>query len=87
MARTARGIAEQLHEFNRRPPFVPYDIKSADGDTFHVMHSDFAIVSDNGETLEVHESDGHYRVLNVRMIVSLEPARPRKGAFGAAGKR
>ena len=85
MARTPPEIGVRLRDFNRRHPFEPFEVKTADGDTFHVSHPDFAIVSESGETAEVHERDGYFRVLNLRAVVSIELVRPKKGLLGEGG--
>lgn len=85
MASKLPELADRLHGFNRRQPFAPYDIKTADGDTFHVPHPDYAIVSERGGLVEVHENDEHVRILGVRLIVSIEPTRPKKGMPGQGG--
>ena len=75
-------INDRLGEMLKADPFRPFDIKMADGDTIHVFHPDFAIRSPTGATAVVFERDGHMRIVNMRMVSTLEPRRPaapRKG--------
>lgn len=66
----------------RKQPFQQFDIKTTDGDTFRVLHPDYAIVSPDGETVIAFERGSHYRVMAMNHIISLEPVRrpaPKKG--------
>ena len=87
MAKKARlGIYEELGGMIRAQPFLPFDIKTADGDTIHVLHPDFVARSPLGDTAIAYDKAGHHRVINLRMVVTLEPTRPKSG-FGKPGKR
>jgi hypothetical protein len=58
----------------RAQPFRRLLVKTTDGDTFTVAHHDHALVSDDG-VVTIHDPDGHYRVIAMAHIVSLEPVR------------
>jgi hypothetical protein len=75
MAKRLHAINERLGEMLTREPFQPFDIKTADGDTIHVFHPDYAIRSPSGETAIVFDRDDHMRIINLRMVVTLEPRR------------
>lgn len=75
-------INDRLGEMLKAEPFQPFDIKTADGDTIHVFHPDFAIRSPSGATAVVFERDGHMRIVNLRMIVTLEPRRDQPARKG-----
>ncbi len=57
----------------RAQPFVPFDIKTADGDTIHIVHPDFVARSPDGRSAMAYESDGHPRLVNLQMVVTIEP--------------
>ena len=78
-------IATRIRAKNAQQPFFPFDVRTADGDTFHIRHPDFAILSSTRDTIEIYDKDEHLRIVNVRMIVSIEDTRPAKGLFGHGG--
>jgi hypothetical protein len=84
--KTTLGIHEELAAMIRAQPFRPFDIKTADGDTIHVWHPDFIMRSPRGDTAIAYDKEGHHRIINLRMVVTLEPTRP-KGGLGKPGKR
>ena len=59
----------------RAQPFKPFLVKTTDGDTFNVRHYDDALISDEDGVVTLHDADGHYRVIAMAHIVSLEPVR------------
>ena len=59
----------------KKQPFQPFEVKTADGATFQVFHPDYAMISPNGETVIIFEKSGHYSVINMKLVVSLEPVR------------
>ena len=69
-------IDDRLGEMLKTKPFLPFDIKTADGDTIHVFHPEFAIRSPGGETAVVFDKDNHMRIVNMQMVVTLEPRKP-----------
>ena len=56
-------------------PFAPFFVKTTDGDTFTVRHPDHAIVTDEVGVVTIHDPDGHYRLVAMPHIVSIEPVR------------
>lgn len=83
MAKRDRNtVNDRLGEMLKREPFQPFDIKTADGDTIHVFHPEFAIRSPSGETAIVFDREDHMRIINLRMVVTIEPKKaqsPKKG--------
>ncbi len=86
MAKKLLGIYEELGDLIRARPFRPFDVKTADGDTIHVWHPEFVARSPLGDTAVAYDKEGHHRIINLRMVVTLELTRPKSG-FGKSGKR
>ena len=56
-------------------PFVPFDVKTTDGDTFRVKHPDFAMISPDETEVIFYDKDNNFRVVDMDHIVSLEPVK------------
>jgi hypothetical protein len=56
-------------------PFRQFNIKTTDGDTFTVIHRDYAMLSPDEAEAIVYDKDGHFRVIDTTHIVTLEPVR------------
>lgn len=56
-------------------PFRPFLVKTTDGDTFHVEHPDYALVSPKGREVVIFDKDDHFRIVAIDHIVTLEPVR------------
>ncbi len=52
-------------------PFRQFDIKTTDGDTFTVIHPDYAMLSPDEAEAIVYDKDGHFRVIDTSHIVTL----------------
>ena len=65
-------------------PFQPFVVKTTDGDTFRVHHPDFAMISPIETEVIFYDKDGHFHIVAINHIVSVEPIKeqPKK-----AGKR
>jgi len=59
----------------RAQPFTSFLVKTTDGDTFTVRHPDHAIINDDLALVTIHDPDGHYRLVAMPHIVSLEAVR------------
>lgn len=59
----------------RAQPFSPFLLKTTEGDTFTVRHHDDALISDGDGVVTLYDPDGHYRVIAMSHIVSIEPVR------------
>ena len=60
----------------KKQPFRPFDVKTADGATFNVFHPDYAMISPTEDEVIIYEKgSGHYSVVSMELIVSLEPVR------------
>jgi hypothetical protein len=81
------SITSELRTFLRTQPFKVFDIRTTDGDTFHVFHPDYCMISPRGDIAVVYEkADEGHRVINLRQVVSLEPSRHKKGLFSPPKK-
>jgi len=79
------GVTGQLRDLLRASPFVPFDIRTTDGDTFHVFHPDFCMISPRGDMAALYEKDeGGARAVNLRQVVSFAPKRVKKSPFAPA---
>lgn len=67
----SKAFRDELH----KRPFDVFDIKTTGGDTFRVIHPDYAIISPDGNTVIAFNQDSHHRVIDMRHIVSLEPVK------------
>ena len=56
-------------------PFQPFVVKTTDGDTFRVNHPDFAMISPLNTEVIFYDKDGHFHIVAMTHIVSLEPVR------------
>jgi hypothetical protein len=65
--------AAAFRKMLKTEPFAPFLVKTTDGDTFRVPHPDFAIVSPVDTEVIVYDKDGHFRIVAMGHIVSLEP--------------
>ena len=78
MAKNKRqlGVTGELRHFMHAMPFLPFHIKTTDGDTFTITHPDFVMISPGGDMAIIYAKgeEGH-RVLNLRQVVSMEPTR------------
>ena len=72
----ALDVTVELRRLMHVAPFVPFRIKTTDGDTFTITHPDFLMISPRGTTALFYpkEAEGHH-VLNLRQIVSMEQIR------------
>ena len=70
------GVTKELWNLMHAAPFSPFHIKTTDGDTFTITHPDFVMISPRGDMAIIYArgEDGH-RVLNLRHVISMEPAR------------
>jgi len=66
---------DAFHDRLQTQPFSPFLVKTADGDTFRVDHPDFAMVSPHATEVIIYEKDNHFRVVSMKLIVSLESIR------------
>ena len=70
------SVTKELRHFMHAAPFVPFHIKTTDGDTFTVDHPDFVMISPRGDMAGIYaRGEEAHRVLNLRQVVSLEPVR------------
>ena len=75
-------IHDSISDYLHRSPFQPFDLRTADGDTIHVRHPDFIARSPKSEMVTVYDTDGHIRTVQLSMVVTLEPVRPKPSKVG-----
>jgi hypothetical protein len=56
-------------------PFEPFLVKTTDGDTFRVQQPDFAMISPVDTEIIFYDKDGHFHIVAMNHIVSVEPVR------------
>ncbi|HTU89542.1 MAG TPA: hypothetical protein VMF69_05540 [Gemmataceae bacterium] len=64
---------EQLRDLHLARPFKPFDIHLADGRTLSVEHPEFLAQSPTGRTFVVGRPDGVLEMVDLLLVVSLEP--------------
>lgn len=64
---------EQLRELHLARPFQPFDIHLADGRTLSVEHPEFLAQVPNSRTIVVGRPDGVFEIVDLLLVVSLEP--------------
>ena len=61
-------VIESIREFNRRVPFVPYEIHMASGERYTVPHPDFISISSRGAYVVVIDGRDRPHHLNALLI-------------------
>ncbi|MEM1011668.1 MAG: hypothetical protein AAGI46_05540 [Planctomycetota bacterium] len=69
---------ESLRQELKKEPFQQLDIKTSDGDTFRIVHPDFALITPTGSAVYIFDKDDHYRVVDLAHVVTVEPVKPPK---------
>jgi hypothetical protein len=67
--------AAKFRDMLNANPFRPFLVKTTDGDTHVVHHSDFALASPADTEVVIYDKDDHFRHVAMNHIVSLEPTR------------
>jgi hypothetical protein len=73
---------EALRQLHQARPFQPFDLHLADGRTLPVRHPEFLAQSATGRTIAVSHEDDSIEIVDLLLVVSLEPRRhgtPRRG--------
>jgi len=76
--------AKKFRDMLNARPFREFLVKTTDGDTHRVVHSDYALVSPANTEVVIYDRDDHFRHVAMNHIVSLEPVR---NGSKKAGKR
>lgn len=74
--------AEQIRQFSRATPFVPFLLILGDGRKVLVRHPEFLSFSPGDRTLVVHQLDESFELVDLQSITRLERA-----PGSAAGRR
>jgi hypothetical protein len=64
---------EQLREMHRARPFVPFDIHLAGGRVLPIEHPEFLSQTPAGRCIGVGRVDGVIEIVDLLLVVSLEP--------------
>lgn len=82
-------VIESIRKFNHAIPFVPYEIRTASGETYEIPHPDFILVSPRGSYVVVidpkdpREAPNHISALLIERATVLngqKRRKPRKGS-------
>jgi hypothetical protein len=71
-------VVDEIRSVLKTSPFLGMIIHTSDGESFRVSHPDYLMIGPTGEFVHCYDDDQHPHFLNVRQIVSIEPARPKK---------
>jgi hypothetical protein len=63
---------EHLRTIHHARPFRPFTIHTADGRSLHVPHSEFLDHSGTGQTVIVHDSDGSFSMIDLRLVREID---------------
>ncbi|MHB1422185.1 MAG: hypothetical protein ACYC3I_03095 [Gemmataceae bacterium] len=64
---------EQLRQLHLARPFQPFDIHLTDGRALSVEHPEFLAQSASGRTIAVSDPDGVLEIVDLLLVVRLEP--------------
>jgi len=74
-------VIQSIREFNRKVPFVPYEIHTASGERYEVPHPDFISISPKGSfvvIIDAKERPHHLNALLIECASLLNGQRRRK---------
>jgi hypothetical protein len=77
--------AEQVRQFSRATPFVPFVLILADGRRVLVRHPEFLSFSPGDRTLVVHQLDDSFELVDLLSVAKLE--RTPSSAAGSERRR
>jgi hypothetical protein len=66
-------VIASIREFNRRVPFIPYEIQTASGQRFKVPHPDFISISPKGSFIVLIDAGERPHHLNALFIERASP--------------
>jgi hypothetical protein len=61
---------EQIREAMHRQPYVPFVVRTVEGQAYEVGHPDFIATSTNGRVVTVFDDVGQH-ILDVRLVVEI----------------
>lgn len=65
---------EQLRKVHQTRPFVPFTLRTADGNQYAVQHPEFLAFMQTGRSIFVATPDGAYEIIDVMMVTSIHVA-------------
>jgi hypothetical protein len=66
-------IAAEIKELLHAEPFQPVRIVLGNQQSFVVAHTDYLMVSPDGQTVILYDEQGHFKILNTQQIRLVEP--------------
>jgi hypothetical protein len=73
---------EQFKAAMRRRPFVPFVIRTADGEALPVRHPEHVAISTSGRTILVSTDDDAHVVIDLLLVTRLDVEAPRQQPAG-----
>lgn len=64
---------EEIRQMQHAQPFQPYRIHMANGRFVDVIHPEFVARSPKGRSLVVYKKDGRFEIIDIMLVLSLEP--------------
>lgn len=64
---------EEIQQMQKMRPFLPYRIHLASGRSVDVVHPEFVARSPKGRSMIVYKKDGGFEIIDVMLVISLEP--------------
>jgi len=61
---------EKIREAMNQQPFIPFVVRTVEGQAFEVRHPDFIATSTNGRIVTVFDDAGQH-IVDVRLVVEL----------------
>jgi hypothetical protein len=64
--------SDEVRNMLRAKPFRPFQINLADGDSFQIVHPDFAIISPSGQTIVAYTPKNEMKIIDLFLVTSIE---------------
>ena len=78
MSKQTQAFAERLRVIKKTVPFARHVVRTSDGESFGLSRPDWMLIDPRGERFFCYDNKERPHHLNVRQIVSIEPAKPKK---------
>lgn len=67
-------ITDEIKELMHAEPFKPIRIVLSDQQSLVVVHTDYLMVSPDGQTVLLYDQQNHFKIINAQQIRLVEPA-------------
>ena len=67
-----------IRDIVEQKPFVPVVITTTTGDAYNIPHREHVFLPPSESELLVYDEDMHFRIFDLKHIVSIEPLKPAK---------